>query len=231
MNAANYELSLMRSQLSKGAGIFSCEEWSVFSDKATWLSPGPPVRIEATVLDVRVKASAGTSTHFLNTDVFVRAWAKIREEGKYRDHDWVVKVDPDAVFFPSRLRKHVADISKDAYPEGAYILNCHYTDGKYWFFGALEVISRQAVETYYAGSERCMKELDRGVLGEDTWLRKCLDMLGAKGVEDTGVLSDGYCNEAPSPCLSGKAAFHPFKSPEAYFNCWTEAMPGKVHMQ
>merc|ERR1711920_1208916 len=168
MNAANYELSLMRSQLSKGAGIFSCEEWSVFSDKATWLSPGPPVRIEATVLDVRVKASAGTSTHFLNTDVFVRAWAKIREEGKYRDHDWVVKVDPDAVFFPSRLRKHVADISKDAYPEGAYILNCHYTDGKYWFFGALEVISRQAVETYYAGSERCMKELDRGVLGEDT---------------------------------------------------------------
>merc|ERR1719362_1308236 len=96
-------------------------------------------------------------------------------------------------------------------------------DHKYWFFGALEVFSAKALETYFAGSETCMKALDRGELGEDTWMRKCLDILQVDSIKDTGLLSDGYCNEAPSPCVSGKVAFHPFKNAEAYFACRNEA--------
>jgi len=222
MNIHNYELGMMRSQLSTGAGIFGCEGWSVFSDEKTWLSPGPPVRIENTVLNIKVQAKTGVSTHFLNTDVFATAWNMIRQEGKYKQHGWTVKVDPDAVFFPARLREHVRTVPY--FPNGVYVLNCLFTDHKFWFFGAIEVISTKAVDAYFAGSDVCMRELDRGELGEDTWLRKCLDKLHVSNTQDTGLLSDGYCNEAPSPCVSGKVTFHPFKSPDAYFQCYKEAM-------
>jgi len=225
MNVDNYELSLMRSQLSQGAGIFSCNAWSVFSDKKTWLSPGPPVRIENTVLDIAIKASAGQSTHFLNTDVFAKAWNKVHEEGKYKTASWTIKADPDAVVFPERLREHVRSVPgyTDKHPRGVFVLNCLYNDHKYWFFGALEVFSTKALETYFEGSDTCMRALDRGKLGEDTWMRKCLDILKVDSIKDTGLLSDGYCDEAPSPCVSGKVAFHPFKNAEAYFACRNEA--------
>lgn len=227
MNVKNYELSIVRMQLSKGASIFGCDAWSVFSDEKTWLSPGPPVRIENTVLDIQVQAAAGTSTHFLNTDVFTTAWRMIQKEGKYKQHGWTVKVDPDAVFFAPRLRDHVRTLPY--FPNGVYILNCLFNDGKYWFFGAVEVISKKAVETYFEGSDVCMRSLDRGELGEDTWLRKCLDMLHVSNTKDAGLLSDGYCNEAPSPCVSGKATFHPFKNPAAWLQCWREAQAAPVH--
>jgi len=225
MNVDSYELSLMRSQLSQGAGIFSCNTWSVFSDRKTWLSPGPPVRIENTVLDIAIQATAGKSTHFLNTDVFAKAWSMVHKEGKYKSASWTLKVDPDAVLFPDRLRQHVRSIPgyTNNHPKGVFVLNCLYNDHKYWFFGALEVFSAKALETYFAGSETCMKALDRGELGEDTWMRKCLDILQVDSIKDTGLLSDGYCNEAPSPCVSGKVAFHPFKNAEAYFACHNEA--------
>merc|ERR1719282_1743512 len=35
----NFQLELMRTQLFLGAGIFGCEEYRVYGDVATWLSP------------------------------------------------------------------------------------------------------------------------------------------------------------------------------------------------
>jgi len=222
MRPSGYELSLMRSQLSKGAGIFACDSWDVFSDKKTWLSPGPPVKIETSTISKTTNSAAGLETHFLNTDVFTEAWGKIQKEKRYLKSAWVVKVDPDAVFFPDRLRKHVRRLTFIP-DKGFYLLNCKYHDGNFWMFGAIEVFSTDAIQTFFKGSPRCMAELDRGKLGEDTWMRQCLDKLGVKNHVDLGLLADGYCDEAPSPCVSGKVAFHPFKTPESWFGCWNEA--------
>lgn len=226
MRPEGYELSLVRSQLAKGAGIFACDGWSVFSDVKTMLSPGPPVRLDSSTIHISTNSASGSSTHFLNTDVFTAAWDRIHTDGKYLDHAWVVKADPDAVFFPERLRSHVQSQHPLA-GVGMYLLNCKYHDGNFWFFGALEVLSRGAVATYFKGKDTCMNSLNRGELGEDTWLRKCLDMLGVGNADDIGLLADGYCDEAPSPCISGKVAFHPFKNPDSWFVCWNEAQKSR----
>merc|ERR1712050_792410 len=41
----------------------------------------------------------------LNTDIFIGVWNAVSLLGRYQYHDWTVKVDPDAVFFPERLRE------------------------------------------------------------------------------------------------------------------------------
>jgi len=45
-----------------------------------------------------------TTSSWLNTLVFIKAWQLVKWDGRYQKHDWTVKVDPDAVFFPERLR-------------------------------------------------------------------------------------------------------------------------------
>merc|ERR1712203_199534 len=102
----SYELELLRTNLFLGTGIFGCEAYRVFSDVATWLSPGK-------VDTVMVTELPGAPFHFakrketgtwINSNMFLSVWKKIEEEGLWSDKDWTVKVDADVVFLPSRLR-------------------------------------------------------------------------------------------------------------------------------
>lgn len=220
MRHDGYELSLVRTQLAKGASIFSCDAYTVYSDVQTWITPGPPVRIDTTVLQISLAAAAGVKEHILNTQIFLQAWEHVRTEGKYRQHEWIAKVDPDAVFFPRRLRDHLTRVA----PAGGanlYLLNCRYSFG---LFGALEVFSRLALDNFYDGLQHCKQVLPWETYGEDMFMRKCLDYLEVDHKEDYDLLSDGYCNEPPSPCVSGKVAFHPFKNVETYLRCMDEAV-------
>jgi len=218
MRCDSYELSLVRTQMAKGLGIFGCDAYSVFSDAKTWLTPGPPIRIDSTVLGISLEAKAGTKEHILNTEIFLKAWEQVKADGLYIEHDWIVKVDPDAVFFPERLRDRLVRIT----PAGAsiYFRNCRLSFG---LFGALEVMSRLALLSFYDGLERCKQVLPWQSFGEDMFLRKCLDFLRVSPHTDFSLLSDGYCGEQPSPCVSGKVAFHPFKNVETYMRCAQEA--------
>jgi hypothetical protein len=57
------------------------------------------------VVKVSLFAPLGGRWHTaLNTDVFIAVWSEVCHQGDHRNHDWVVKVDPDSVFFPVRLR-------------------------------------------------------------------------------------------------------------------------------
>merc|ERR1711874_807150 len=40
----SFELDLVRTQLFLGAGIFGCEDWKVYSDVETWISPAPKLQ-------------------------------------------------------------------------------------------------------------------------------------------------------------------------------------------
>jgi len=218
MRCNSYEVSLLRTQLSKGLGIFGCDAYSVFSDERTWLTPGPPIRIDSTALGISLQAEAGSKEHILNTEIFLKAWEHVKADGLYIQHDWIVKVDPDAVFFPQRLRDRLVSIT----PAGAsvYLLNCRLSFG---FFGAVEVMSRVALLSLYDGLERCKQVLPWHSFGEDMFLQKCLDFLGVASRSEFSLLSDAYCGEQPSPCISGKVAFHPFKNVETYLKCTHEA--------
>merc|ERR1719469_329018 len=144
-----YELDLLRSQIAKGVGIFACDEFSMLSDKVM------DVTDELKTLMIPSHEKVGTSKDgtAANTLIFMEAWMVIKNEGRYKAHDWVIKADPDAVVIVPRLRKHL----KPHTGKTVYIKNCMKYTGPGWpmMFGSLEAFSRQAVDLYYAGAASC----------------------------------------------------------------------------
>mmetsp|Transcript_101854 Transcript_101854/g.263810 ORF Transcript_101854/g.263810 Transcript_101854/m.263810 type:complete len:592 (-) Transcript_101854:138-1913(-) len=236
MRVNSYELNNVRTALGKRTSIFACDDYIVFSDQEYTIVPGLPqpgmaylqdvqgmASVKTTLLrhDLATHAKAGSLEGILNTRIFMQAWKQIDEAGIFRLHDWTIKVDPDAVFLPGRLRSDLAEIAPASSSPNLYLVNCKISFG---LFGAVEVFSRVALEKYIAGTERCKNELDWTMMGEDLWMRKCFDLLGVQHQDDFNLLSDGYCSDAPSPCQSGKVTFHPFKSALSYLQCYTEAI-------
>jgi hypothetical protein len=226
----SWELELARTQLLTGASIFGCEDWMVFSDVDTWLSPGPPVKLMTVKVDfphIQKRAKTGA---WINTPAFLNAWKVIKDDGRWSKNDWTIKVDTDAVFLPSRLRTKLDGQSvTDA---GIYMENCKFV--KYGFFGNLEVISKTAFSTFLSNLEDCTYALNWKVTpmwGEDLFMQRCMDLHGVDKVQDFNIVTDGLC-EADRPvgqkknlkwkpdCSVAKTpALHPFLKPEDYFTC------------
>jgi len=100
-----YEPGLLHEQKLRGVGIYACDEAVVFSNTTTLMS-GEPSPVEVSLIPGSLAvAYGGRWMTALNTGVFNRLWMEVIRLGRYRYHDWVVKVDPDSVFFPSRLRE------------------------------------------------------------------------------------------------------------------------------
>merc|ERR1711957_812563 len=132
--------------------------------------------------------------------------------------DFVVKADPDAVFFASRLRSHV----KAHVGEPVYFANCGKWAGKVLLYGSLEVISSQALRRYWDQADSC-KYMPWQAWGEDYYMQQCLDKLGVSSIPDTLQVADKRCVDAPCSDYT-KAAFHPFKQPEQWLHCYHIAM-------
>lgn len=232
----SYELNNMRTALAKKTSIFDCNDFVVFSDQVYMLTPGIPVAgwgdlqfvsdvapVQTVLLnhDLTTHPKPGSLEGILNTQIFKQAWKQINEDGRFRHYDWTVKIDPDAVFLPQRLISDLKNIAAPSDNPRLYIVNCKISFG---LFGAIETFSRMALEKFIAGEQRCLQELNWQMMGEDLWMRRCFDLLGVDHSEDFNMLSDGYCSDEPSPCQSGKVAFHPFKSALSYYQCYNEAI-------
>jgi hypothetical protein len=213
--ADGYEVDLVKTHVEKMVGIFACDEFLPLCNEVLQLGNG----IQTTQIktaDVGVSKD-GTAA---NTLVFMHAWEAVYQDFRYHAHDWILKVDPDAVLLPHRLRPMLAK-----YPSTVYIKNCNKYDGEGWpmMFGSLEAISTPALQLYYDNAERCRTELEWEAWGEDLWLGNCLDMLGAQSVGDFNVIGDNVCTGAD--CSDGiKGTYHPFKSSETWFECYNTAM-------
>merc|ERR1712039_413163 len=98
-----------------------------------------------------------------------------------------------------------------------------------WFLGmhgALEVVSRRALEVYEEGYEGCGQPPE-----EDVFIRSCLEGLGVSPKDQFDTLEERDCARdgvVQSPdwwdCTSGAAAYHPFKSPQNYSDCLERAL-------
>merc|ERR1712176_869757 len=166
-----------------------------------------------------------TTSSWLNTHLFQQAWKIVEADGRFRSHDWIVKVDPDAVFFPERLRSRLSWRTLQE-PGPLYFLNCKRAFGEegqlsHRLFGSLEVLSREAIEAYFAHGDRCRKELQWKGWGEDYFMQLCLNLLGVLSVDDFGMLADKRCVDAP--CSAKRIAYHDFKDEAAWFNCWKQS--------
>lgn len=279
-----YEPTLLRAQLEKGVGIFDCDEFVVFSNVTSVLSHRGVKKVLTMPIpgDLSVVYGGKWGTA-LNTGIFIRVWNAVSLLGRYQFHDWTVKVDPDAVFFPNRLRelllrspmnsipdsanhsmrascgncklKHHANmtctsrvqslqrrgssckvaLAKAALPpprdcgcncgdlacnvsaRSMYLNNC-----KFGLHGPIEVISREAVATYIANLHSC-RDIQEQPFGEDKYLRRCLESLGVRRVDEFSLLNEIACGQQPVDCMTASVAFHPFKNMAQYFDCWTKA--------
>lgn len=194
------EADLANNAKDMGTGIYQCDDNDVIegqkTDKTDWST-------------------------YINVDMFIDAWKQVQENGKYASHDWTVKVDADAVFFPDVLKDHLSQLRT---PQGSrvYIKNADY---KFQFLGALEVLSQQAVALYFEKGWVCEK-LDHGKQGEDYFLKHCLDAIGADHQTDFDLLSDRATDPSSKKldCANGwTAAYHWAKSVDDWNACYDKA--------
>jgi hypothetical protein len=220
------EQDLVTEQLKRNIGIFACDDAIVVSsakvrigtnaygeEVTTWKNPPPSNRIG------NLNQAGVTTNSWLNTVTFMVAFDTIMadSEGRLWKKDFLAKVDPDAVFFPHRLREHV----KAQVGQPAFYLNC-LDGGQGKLYGALEVFSKQAMKIYQDHSHRCKSELHWKGWGEDLFISKCMQMLGVQGVADFTLVGDGRCMHAA--CTDPwRAAFHPFKDIGSWMWCWHQS--------
>jgi len=236
----SHELGLLQMQHDNAWSLFSCAEWAVYSDvKAPLGGDDFTIPVEDKKQDFHILKRTRTQT-WVNTGMFDQVWQMIKDAGHYKNHNWVIKVDADAVFFPLKLGKVLQDVRVPE--EGLYFENCKFVDWGY--FGNLEVFSKQAFETLVDSMERCYNEIPwkvgvhggkYGPMGEDLFAQKCMDLVGVSKQENFGLTTDGACesdrpegekkNRKYSPNCAGVSSpsIHPFKEPSKYAECWHAA--------
>jgi len=168
----------------------------------------------------------------LNTVIFIRFWARLMKDPKTWRNDWTVKIDPDAVFFPSRLREMLRHKwwsgiagceKKGCESKPIFLNNCHRG-----MHGPIEVISKGGLKAYNKSWEKCRKDAKVSKIEqEDFYYRKCWELIGVEKQEAYNLLFENLyaCDERSDtrdgrhPCFSRQVSFHPFKTTKGYEQC------------
>jgi len=173
-----------------------------------------------------VRVQKGSWQSVVNTDIFISVWQNVQKDGLYKEHDWTVKVDADAVFLPSRLKMHLGGLRP---PRGVPVY-LHNIKFKFHFMGALEVMSTKAVDEFIANAYECADHLGRNG-GEDYFTMQCLDAIGVGHMTDFSLLEDKYTHGAGWNLFDVNAcgnpsivAFHPYKAVNSWMGCYKVAM-------
>lgn len=203
-----YEPSLLKMQRRHKSSIFACEATAVYSSEEQDLGG---IKTEDLGIDLHCKLG-GVFNTVMNTPIFVEVWKRLIKDAVFRHYDWTVKVDPDAVFFPERLR-HILGSQDQASAQagnGTFLNNCGFG-----LHGPLEVLSRRALEVYGSGNSACDRPPQ-----EDVYLQKCLLALGVTQVNRFNLLAEDHCHfKEWKACKSGHVSFHPFKKIKDYEKC------------
>jgi hypothetical protein len=231
------ELGNLQLQYSRKLGIFQCDNWQVFSDGDAELAPGVPfVKVYDVDGDFHFAKRKETGS-WINTGLHAAAWKAIGEAGIYKSADWVMKLDADAVFVPSRLVPILA--SKRVPKKGGYLENCKYVS--YGYFGNLEIFSLAAFKTLVANVDSCKASLPWkigvkngkfGPMGEDLFAQQCLDSVGVPRIEAHDISTDGACEAdrpegekknkkfVPDCSTASTPQMHPYMTPKAMGACY-----------
>jgi len=218
---SGYEGPLLKAHLKANAGIFQCDGYDVFAAEPCSLGSSQggasvqAIQIPKIPVGVSQDGTAG------NAKLFMAVWDKLIAHNRFLSFDFTLKVDPDAVLIPWRIRDHM----RPHVGSNSYVVNCNKFPNSPNFpmmFGAVEIFSSQAMDAYARGSWKCGAQLPWKSWGEDYYMTHCLDFLGVGRIADFGVLGDNVCTGAN--CADQyKGSFHPFKSIDAWNQCWTQA--------
>jgi len=241
MMPGSYEVDLLREQLrSGGLGMFGCHAWAVYSNETVNMKPGskdPAYTSKSFTSGTLETQKGGEYNTSMNTQLFIKFWDKVLEDGEALKYDWIVKLDPDTLFLPDRLISLL--LSKKgvfAQPEpegGMYLNNCFLGE-----HGPIEVFSLKALNNYKTNKAKCIDGAAAQHGQEDWYLRSCFEDIGVMKADTFNLLLEGNwaCQERPSswtpdyrpPCFAPQVAFHPFKDMHSYMHCWAEAISQNV---
>jgi hypothetical protein len=197
-----YEVALMQALEEKRLGIYQCDTSAVFQGyKAKFIK-------------------IGSWKSVINTDVFLKIWNDVRTDGRYAQHDWTVKVDPDAVFFPGRLKQHLLKMRPIAGSK-LYLKNSptggHHNEWVFGFLGPIEIFSAAAMHEYFAKQDTCSDHIGHES-GEDFYMKTCMEAIGVGFMEDITLLSNS--KNVDSCSNTWKVTFHPFKGVDLWLQCY-----------
>lgn len=199
------EQALVDVARGRQAGVFGCDAYKLFTaEKSEWKT-----------------WDTGQKT-LVNTGAFVKIWDQVKQGIEYLEHDWTVKVDADCVFFPDRLRSHLAGLQAPAH-RPIYIKNAPIGIGvsNGGFLGAIEILSKTAVQTYLDNAQECIKNIGLES-GEDGYMKECMDALGIAYMRDELMM---HSTVNPTDCqVKEIAAFHPIKIVGNWAGCYETAM-------
>merc|ERR1712060_427497 len=99
--------------------------------------------------------------------------------GALWSHDFVVKADADAVFFPDRLRPRLHSFVG----QRIYTANCGKWPSVPLLYGSIEVFSVPAIQEYASRIQEC-KDLPWQGWGEDYYMQQCMDLLAVTQAQD-----------------------------------------------
>jgi len=221
--------ALIKSQFKGRAGIFACNDYAVISKEEMNIGKDDCDEdfhtMQANLPTVKkgmYGVNGAMTSSWLNVPVFILCWGRLLESGKVWNHDFTVKVDPDAVFFPDRL----GGLLVKHQDKPIFTTNCRYWGGDQVgkLFGSIEVLSKKAIGAYKGKLETC-KNLPWQGWGEDYWLQHCMNALGVPAVGMFDEVSDNTCPlGGGAPCSDGKKiVFHPKKDAGQWWQCWKES--------
>jgi hypothetical protein len=225
-----YEQALLERIYELGpdsAGIFGCDDWGLASNEVATIGGRKSWEIGNITVGVSKDNTAA------NTKLFMKVWELVIEDGRYRYHDWVVKVDPDAVLCPWKLTHHLGPHTNDGDHGGRlYVVNCNaWPDSESFpmMYGSVEILSRGAVVAYSENKDYCAKILPWEDWGEDFYITRCMDQIDVGRLEMFNVVGDNVCvgpgQGGTGDCSEGdRAAFHPFKDIESWTKCYNNAV-------
>jgi len=227
-----YELSLMNRIYELGpdsAGIFGCDDWNVFANE-----PAKVGGRDATQIKGNISVGISKDGTAANTELFMAVWELVIDDGRFRMHDWTVKMDPDAVLLPWKLGDHLAPHTNNGEHDGRlYVVNCNAwpdSDSFPMMYGSVEIFSKGAMTAYAANMQaRCADYFQWEDWGEDYFITRCMDQLDVGRLDMFDLVGDNVCvgpgQGGTGDCSEGeRAAFHPFKDIEVWTNCYNNAV-------
>jgi len=224
-----YEEALLAYQEKAATSIFACDAFAVYSNVTKHF--GHAIRTSAVNTSLEV-TFGGDSYTALNSWIFIAVWKKVIDEQWHAHYPWIVKVDPDAVFFPERLRPIVAK-----HRGAGYIDNC-----KYGLHGPIEVLAAstlRVLEADYKASfdgkapKKCVEQLHFGQWGEDFFLSRCMWQVHNITKElDSTLMCEAHCdcNDWYWCGRPDSVTFHPFKRPDMYQQCMANSLKAEADM-
>lgn len=223
----SYEQDIFSSLLYHGRsmkeypGLFACDDFDLFSRysvRVGWHHRRGWVHSNAFTQAPTLPAMRG---HVYNSELFVNLWNAVRHRRSHLSHDWTVKLDPDAVMIPDRLRSHLAPHTGQV----SFVQNCApVTWTSSFMFGSVEAITKAALQRFLVKQGVCKGGLAWKSEGEDFFMDSCLRKVGAVPVLEMNMLGDQSCHPYVVPdCYANLAVYHFYKSVPSWWSCWYRA--------